>query len=702
MKTSKLKLFLEKHSQKVLLGAIFLYILFFSLVSFWKYNHYLYNALDLAIYNQTFYNTSLGYWFKLSIHPPTYLGDHFEPLIFLLSFIYSLWRDPRMLLFFQSFILGISAWPVYLIAREVFKNYQSKNFYALIAGLFFLVNPFTQNINLFEYHMLPWAIFFVLFTFYFYQKKLFLPFFIFIILSFLVREDVPLVIFMFGPIYLIDFWKKQKNLRLKIKDWLWVLTPMILSVIWFVAALKVITFFNSDSSYKFLHYYSWIGNSWGDIFINILKHPLKVFLHLITIGNMEMVLGFLFAFLFLPLIFPRYLILAAGVLCQIVLGAPGGSELIFKIHYSSLFLPALIISSLYGVEIFIKKRKERHFISINQERKKEFFLIVYFKETYRILNQEKELLVVILVVAAVFFNLTLGPLAGLARDYLKDFKEEKIIKNSLVNQISPESSVIASYGFLSNLSSRRNVFSLNYVFIGKKQMSEQPYILPKEIDWLAVDFDDFLAFQLQYQKEKEFEEDYQSGPSSIKKVLKEKDLGLVEIFDDFALFKKGEADKIDLVKTKKGEPNMGDTVYSTDEIKFFPSSQTAIINQKIAGRQIKFIKTILSWQSLRKVDKDYQLKLGFEDESSKVLYEKIYPLAYGLYPTSSWQPNEQIEATYYFLIPQEIGGKKIKAVISLVDLEGSVRLSSGRYVIKDYEKQNQIGEKILLTTLNYQ
>lgn len=688
---NKFKSFLDKHSQKILWLAIFFYCLIFSLVSVWKYNHYLYNGLDLAIYNQTFYNTSFGRWFELSIHPPTYLADHFEPLILPLSFIYSFWRDPRLLLVLQSLILALIAWPVYLITKNVFEKYPLNKFYGLVAGLLILLNPLVQNINLFEYHMLVWAIFFLLFAFYFYQKRVFRSYLIFIILALFVREDVPLIVFMFGPLYLFYFYRQHHHLKIKKRDWLWFLAPIILSLFWFFTYLKGISYFNPDSHYKFLQYYSWLGNSWTGIIIGIFRHPLKLIIHLFSIGNLEMILGFLFSFFLLPLASPYYLLLATGVFCQIVLGAPGGSELILSTHYSSLFLPALIISSIYGAKSLLEKRRKNLFL----EFKKSKLIFNPFYETFHLLLSEKKLLIIMTTLTIIFFSLSFGPLSGVISEYFKNQPEEKIIKDELLKKIPADATIIASYAVLPQLSSRQNIYALNYAFIGKKQMSEKPYPLPSGIDYLVVDFDDFLAFQFQYPN------DYSGGYQNLKKILQGGNFGAVGIFDEFAVFKQNEADEINFVQIIKKDFTQNEgLVLKNNEIEYLGTSRPVILRRTLAGHEIKFFETTLSWQASQKIKKNYQLKLSLENKNGKIIYEKIYPLAYGLYPTSAWQLDEKVATTYRFLIPKDLAQEKLKVWLNLVDLKGSTRLNKIRSVFNYYEKQNQIGEKILLTVLN--
>jgi len=83
---------------KIVALGIIIYIALFGFLSLWKYFNFHYNALDLAIINQAFYNSTLGNFFASSIHPPTYLGDHFTPILFLLLPFYFLWPRPETLL----------------------------------------------------------------------------------------------------------------------------------------------------------------------------------------------------------------------------------------------------------------------------------------------------------------------------------------------------------------------------------------------------------------------------------------------------------------------------------------------------------------------------------------------------------------------------------------------------------------------------
>jgi len=159
---NKILNFIEKNSQKLLWLGIFIYTLVFSIISIWKLNGYLYNGLDLAIFNNVFYNTLHSNWFWSSIQGHSYLGDHFTPILFLLLPIYAIWQSPEMLLILQSIFLGLAAWPIYKISQLVLRD----NKLAIGIGILWLINPLVHNINLFEFHLIAWLPLTILFLFY--------------------------------------------------------------------------------------------------------------------------------------------------------------------------------------------------------------------------------------------------------------------------------------------------------------------------------------------------------------------------------------------------------------------------------------------------------------------------------------------------------------------------------------------------------
>lgn len=651
MKTlTKIDNFLNKSGHWLIFLAAVSYILIFVIICFWKYLNFQYNALDLAIINQATYLSSQGKFFASSIHPPTYLGDHFTPILFLFLPFYFIFRHPLTLLIIQTIILATCSWPIYLIAKNILNKK-----WAVFFALAWLINPFVQNINLFEFHFLPTAIFFILWTFYFYQKNKFLPFLLFSALALIVREDVAFVIFMFGLIALLE--------RKKMRFWL---APILLSGLYFLLTLKIINFFNPDQSYKFFIYYSWLGETPILAIKNLFFQPQKIIIHLLKFGNFEFILGLLLPFIFLPLINPFYLLLGLGVFSQLVLGASGTSGTLLEIHYSSLLLPAIFLAAIYSIKKIIQTKS-----NLKQ------------KIIYKI-KENQNLAFTILVISLIYSTLTLGPIVGsLAKIWQNGWQsQESQNKKELIQKIPKEAAVAASYEFLTPLSLRTNLYSLNYVFLGKQQFLTKDYSLPADTQYLLINFNDLITYQLQYGSNPFYQNQYQQAQKKWPQILK--NFGLIEIKDSIALYQKDALNQFNLIEI----------LNQMLEIK-------EIRNIDLDGK-IKFIgfnRLNNSYQLFWQTDnwKNYRFKLSLVNDKNEIVSQKIYPLAYDLISPEQNLTGLVIQTNYWFSFNKKIPPGNFELKLNLIDIiSGGVEVDSNRATKNVIDQITPIGQDISL------
>ncbi len=632
----------------LLLGlAIACYFLFFSFLALWKYYNFGYNALDLGIINQVFYNSCQGDFFSSTIHPPTYLADHFSPILFLLLPFYCLtYPQPETLLIIQTLFLALSAWPIYLIA----KNALSKG-WALAAAAAWLINPLVQNANLYEFHFLHIAVFLIFWAFYFYQKNRFWPFLFATTLALLVREDVALVIFTFGLLSLI-----QK------KKWRWIIAPAIISLVYFIFSLKIIDLFSAIGSYKFLIYYSWLGNSWLDVIKNLFLKPQLVLLHLLNIGNFEFILGLLLPLVFLPILQPVYLLLGLGIFSQLVLGG-GGSATLLQIYYPALILPALFISAIFAVKKIIQKDQN---------------------PLVKLIYKEKNLSLLIFIVGFFYASAAMGPAAGSLKKLFSDGLAygQTATRNEFIKKLPQNSAVAATYDFLAKVSSRQKVYSLNYAFLGKQQFLQADYNLPADTQYILIDFEELLTYYLQYQQNNFFKKQYELAQKEWQNILS--DFGLIEISDTLALYKKGEKNKYDLVGYLDKMPNIANQneLFASSNIKFLGYNKTQNSYQ-------------LFWRVInpQQYKKNLWLQLTWQD-GNKTVEQKIYPFGYNLISPNRLGVNQIIQ-TNYWLDSKNSPAGAYNLKMSLIEIErGGVELDSLRATKNIIDKYEALGSPI--------
>ncbi len=608
MKILKNKLKLNKN---IIWLGIGIYILLLTAITWFKYYQLGYNALDLAIFNNIFFNAANGNGFWSSIQGHHYFADHFAPWLYALLPIYWLWQSPLNLLIIQSVILSLSAWPIYLIAKKILNQKA-----AIILSLAWLLNPLVWNINLHEWHILPLAIPLILLAYYFYLQNNLGKFTIFILLAMLVREDVAIVTGMFSILALLD----KKKLK-------WIILPGLLSGIYFLGTMKLISFFTTTGT-RFAIYYQWLINT---TFIDFIKH-------ILSLGNLEMILGLTLAFLFLPFLKPKYLILALGPFLQFVLGRPGGSNLMIDTHYSSLFIPGLVISSLWAIKILPHKNPRLN----------------------KLIKFDPGLTKLIIVCCLIYLVIFLGPGLGVGKKIINRTNYSELTEK--IATIPIEASVATGYSLLPILSSRINTYSLHYIMIGKEQFSENQYFYTTP-DYILIDSDDLITYELQFSNNPYYSKYYPKGLDNIRDLFLS---GHTENYSDIRYTTYQSSNNLITFEQAKKDFIKPITVYQLPPFTIYVENN------------------ILYWEIEKKVDKNYFIAVTGDDYTNFIKPINL------LTPTSLWS-DELI-----YKLPLPISKKDTTISIQLLTIDSQIEIDSWRG-IKNSPKQEIIGEPIEIT-----
>lgn len=466
-----------------------LYMLLFLFITFWKYQHNLYDNLDLAIFNNTFFNTANGDWFRATIHPTSYLGDHFSPFILFLTPLYLVWSDPRLLLTIQTVAVALSAVPLYLISKKRFT--QKSPLLFLLAPALWLFNPSVHNMTIFEFSLVPFAVLALLFAIYFYQRNQLVPFVVALALAITTREDVSFIVFFFGILAAFDR-----------RPWKWIALPVGLATIYATIAFSLISFFAPAGSYKFLLYYGWLGGgSAFEIASSLLGHPLKLIQHFFTFGNFEFIAGLTFPFLFVVLSPHRYFILLIPPLAATLLSVQGGSALMFQTHYAGLFLLILMPVAIEKINALNNGTWPRLIPRILRERR---------------------IWIGLTVAATLYAASTYGSLLPVTQRIIEN--EYAPAPTKLLSFIPDSAAVAASWSLLTPFSSRDNIYSLHYALIEKNQFALSNYTLPDNTEYLAIDWEDVLKGRVHIDDHPRYKETIPAYQKN-----------LAEIFDNYEL-----------------------------------------------------------------------------------------------------------------------------------------------------------------------
>ena len=148
---------------------------------------------DLALYDNTFWNTAHGDSMACSyLRGGTHYSAHYDPIIILLAPIYGLAPRAETLLWLQSVWLAMGGVPLYLIAKRVLGN----PWQALVVMLLFYLAPALHGINMFDFHSLALMVPLVMWMIYLLDvgtPAALVGYWIMLGLLLLTREDMPFV-----------------------------------------------------------------------------------------------------------------------------------------------------------------------------------------------------------------------------------------------------------------------------------------------------------------------------------------------------------------------------------------------------------------------------------------------------------------------------------------------------------------------------
>lgn len=236
---------------------------FFLVIGLAQHAHFATSGWDFGIFMQALYHYAHGILGPNTVRGvPTLLGDHLEPIMFLLVPLWWIFRE-NTLFVVQSFAVTIGGLGVYtaVMARED----HWKRLYATAALMLFCVHwSLTQAVT-FDYHnnvlgmmLLPWIIVAV-------QYKKWLWMWLLTILLLMTKETAGLLVMMLG-LGMVLTTKKEERLQ----------GALLISVgiLYFLLAIKVLIPFFAQGSYAHLTY-DRLGSSLGDMLLFMLQHPLQ-------------------------------------------------------------------------------------------------------------------------------------------------------------------------------------------------------------------------------------------------------------------------------------------------------------------------------------------------------------------------------------------------------------------------------------------
>jgi uncharacterized membrane protein len=357
---------ITKLNDKLLLLVIFILIIsIISVLGIMRHLSLSSLAWDMGIFDQAIWNTLQGDMFFSSIRGNmNLLGDHFEPILFLLVPFYAIWPHVFTLVIIQALVLALSVFPLYLIAKNKLNN----RFLVFSFIISFALSKAIRGIGLSDFHPECFMVPLSFFAFYFLIKKKYFLFFLTILLLIACKETAVFIVLGLGIYTLFVLKRRITGLCL--------IAMGILS--WIIETKIIIPAFSNDKT--FLYYVRLpFGTTYQQNLNFVLNHPIKFLKFIFMPKKVNYCFKLLGPVGFTSIFAPTEYILIILPILSILLGSAAlcGYYLLSS-HYVGHVLPFVYISAIYGTGNLVNIFQKLKFISDENKLKKiNNFIAIY-------------------------------------------------------------------------------------------------------------------------------------------------------------------------------------------------------------------------------------------------------------------------------------------------------------------------------------
>ena len=436
-----------------------IFFLVWTWTSYARWADFQYRSFDLAYYVQAIWQLIHGR-FDVSVENVPLLGNHVEPIVFLFAPLLAIFRHPMVFVAVQNAALASMGPVSYSVARRL--GFDDKR--GCLLGVAILLAPAAGYIALHEFHPEALTAPFLLLMLQARVTKSLGRHWLWFAAVLACKENMaPLL-----AVYCATFFILERD-RTFAERCRWYAWPMSVAILWFVICVRVITPALNSGNIDYLGLYDRLGTSAGNILVNAFVRPQLIgqaLFESLTHGNI--VWGLLFPFLCLPLLRPRWILIATPILLQHLLSWRS-SEWMIHLHYGAPLLPLFWIASVEAIAVLNRWKLPL------------------------LLPRIVPWLIVVACVIAQFCLGLLSDIVSSSADWLEG-APERARKNAFIAQIPPTSSVVAPLPYLSHLAMRERLYSLHYILKGLKTLSRSLYEPPPPTDFVLIDYRDAATF----------------------------------------------------------------------------------------------------------------------------------------------------------------------------------------------------------------
>jgi uncharacterized membrane protein len=434
-------------------------LVFFALCTWGSYAHWAnfeYRTFDLAFYVQSLSQLLRGHS-NASVLGVPLLGNHLEPIVFLILPAFFLFRHPMVFVVVQNLALAAMAPLAFRCAGRLGLSRLN----SLLLAIALLITPATGYVALHEFHPEALAPLCLLLMVDARLRGSLRIYWVAVIALLACKENMALLVAAYCAVHLLV---ERKRAFSELRRWyLW---PLVLSILWFALCAKVITPALNSGGIDYIALYDRLGKSAGEILANSITNPQRIIAALgQSLRNGNLLWALLLPYLGLSLLRPRWLLIGAPILLQHLLSWRS-SEWQIYFHYAAPLIPLFWIGMAESVAGLERSGRLRAAIPM------------------------------FVIAACVAAQILLGPAGSIASSIVEwsAGQSARARKLAFISQIPPSASVVAPLPYLSHLAMRENLYSLHFILKGLKTLSRSDYQPPPPTDFVLIDYDDSATF----------------------------------------------------------------------------------------------------------------------------------------------------------------------------------------------------------------
>jgi uncharacterized membrane protein len=367
--------------------AMIVYAIVIGFLAVQRYENYSAGMFDLGIIEQAIWNTGHGRILTESVNmaaPVSRMWLNRWELIYLpIAAIHRFFPHPSTALIIQTIVLALGALPLYWLTRDRLGPGLLTNMIPVI----YLLYPPLHNANLFDIHGITFATTFLLFAFYYLQKKSWGLFSLFTGLLLICREDASFLVVMLG-LYSI-FFSREGRVGVIVLSTGALYFMMTQNIHHLRPLLNLPPIENPNTSPGIWGHLG--GPSPVSFISTVAADPFLVLNPLLDVANGKLFIKLFSPLCFLPLLSPSTLVIMFPNLLLNMLSSSPVLKNIYH-HYTSPITPVIFLGLVLGIQNI-------RILFSSSERVSRFPRLSYF------LVGEKPLAVLLLVASIVSFPL---------------------------------------------------------------------------------------------------------------------------------------------------------------------------------------------------------------------------------------------------------------------------------------------------------